>query len=105
MLTIDVTSVPKSKTRYRLHLPDGRELGVVRSPFHDGARLLLAAGFPPSLPFQTTVADRAMISIKGTIGEAAKWMVAEWDLKGLHYRTFDPQPVSVSWRPRQRIAA
>jgi hypothetical protein len=91
MLTITVRSPSKSRTRptYHLNVGDGF-LGVTSAPFHGGARLLLDAGYGPDTPFQTTVADSPMPSLRGVIGKAAKLTVNDEDVGGLVVRRYRP---------------
>jgi hypothetical protein len=91
MLTITVRSHSKSRTRPTYHLSVGDQfLGVTSAPFHGGARLLLEAGYSPDTPFQTTVADSTMPSLRGVIGKAAKLAVVEADKDGLLVRKYQP---------------
>lgn len=55
---------------------DGRELVRSRQPFFDAARVLLGEGVPPETQLKARFGSGA-VSMRSTVGEAAKWTVVE----------------------------
>jgi hypothetical protein len=76
---------------------DGVRLtNATRQPFYDGARALLAAGVAPDTHLTASHAGASTVALQSTVGEAAKWSVAERDSGGLKRIPYVPYRPNVT---------
>jgi hypothetical protein len=61
-----------------------------RQPFFDGARALLALGYPPETAIQSRHQGSEVVAMRSTVGEAAKWTIKERDRGGLRKERWQP---------------
>jgi hypothetical protein len=61
-----------------------------RQPLLDGARALLAQGYPAETIVTTRHAGSATIAMRSTVGEAARWTIKERDRGGLSKERWQP---------------
>jgi hypothetical protein len=73
----------------------GRRLCRSRQPFLDGARALLAAGVAPETVLEARHRGSAIVALRSTVGEAARWTIEESDRDGLRRRLWRPRPSEV----------
>ena len=87
---------------YDIHLgaPDGEHLGTSRTPFYDGARLLLFRGITGR--FEMGDAELPYPRMVGDVERCAGLTVEEPDERGLQVRRWKPFP-GVRVRPQSAI--
>jgi len=67
----------------------GAWIGNFKLPFYAGARELLARGYAPECRLEMRHGN-GVVGMRGTIGEAARWTIAETAANG---------PRAVKWQP------
>lgn len=86
--------VPGRPSYYRTTDAAGRVVvQASRQPLLDAARALAAPGVPPETIVTASHRGAAIVAIRTSIGEAAKWRIEESDRGGLKrrpWRPFDP---------------
>ena len=98
MITLTIGTSPRYRTRqapvYRVTVPDGQLLGNFSQPLYEGARALLALGYPPDQLMTTRWAGKNYDNFQPRpIGLLAKWTVTEGDRMQL--RRWAPYPVDM----------
>ena len=71
---------------------DGERIVRSRQPLYDGARALQARGHDPDEMIEARHEGSAIVAMRSTIGEAARWSVTESDKGGIRripYQPFD----------------
>ena len=67
-----------------------------RQPFYDGARALAAAGYAPETQLDARHQGSDIVAMRSSLGEAARWTVAERDRNGLRRELWRPSPMGDS---------
>ncbi|MCB5177577.1 hypothetical protein [Microvirga lenta] len=87
-MTINITVQPIGDGHFRAYLGD-RPLGRATStPFFSAARALLSDGVSPDTVLTMTHEGSSIVSLRSTVGEAAKLTVTEEDKKGLRIKKY-----------------
>ena len=89
---IEIVVKAKGRGRYQGYVdgePIGRSSG---QPFYHGARALIAMGTDPEIPLQMRHENSQTISMRSTVGRAAKLMVQEDKNRGPTVRAWRPAP-------------
>lgn len=81
-LELELVPVPSRPSFYAAML-GGRLLCRSRMPLLDAARVLLAEGITPETELAARHVGRAIVAMRSTVGEAAKWTIRERDRGGL----------------------
>jgi hypothetical protein len=76
--------------RYVALLDDEKITKPTRQPFFDAARTLLGRGWNPDTVLEASHEGSAIVAMRSTIGEAAKWTITEADRGGLQKRLWHP---------------
>jgi hypothetical protein len=95
---IELVLVPAGIGRYVATLDGKSIVRPTRQPFLDAARVLLALGHDPATLIEASHRGSAIVAMRSTIGEAAKWTVEESDRGGLRKKLWQPHPMAVSRR-------
>ena len=96
-ILLELVPVREKSANYDDVLPDGRVLVRSRQPLFDGARRLLAEGVAPDTALTTRRRGSPIIAMRSTVGEAAKWTVAERNRGGLHKERWQPYDAGSSF--------
>ena len=92
MIEIVFASAADKPGTYHPMLGERKLTKATRQPFFDGARALLAMGMDPGLPLAGRHEWSAIVALRSTIGEAARWAISESDRGGLRKRLWKPFP-------------
>jgi hypothetical protein len=79
---------------YHARLEDGRELGILKTPFLSAARVLLSEGVSPLEPLTMTHAGSDMVCLRSTVGVAAALSLEESPTRGFRLYAYKPSPFS-----------
>ena len=88
-MEIIITPVTNRPGIYQAHY-DETLLCTSRLPFFDGARLLLSQGYPADTALSLRHSRKDFVSLRSTIGEAAKLTVIENERVGPRITKFRP---------------
>ena len=92
MHTVTVTVAPiTSRPGYYTARADGRLLCRSRQPFLDGARRLLASGFPADTVIVMKCAGSVIEALRSTIGRAAAHTVSEEAYRPPRFKRWKPR--------------
>ncbi len=90
-ITIEVSTIAGKPGWYRTTL-DGQTVATSRVPFYASARALMAAGHPANARLEMRWTGKALVSLSGVLGRAAKLTVTERDGGGLRVEKYRPGP-------------
>ena len=77
--------------RFHVALASGVPLPrSTRQPLFDGARALLKLGHDPERLIEVSHLGSAIVAMRATVGEAARWLIEEPDRGGLRKRLWKP---------------
>jgi len=99
-----INPVPGKPGIYQAHYDDTL-LCTSRIPFFDGARALIKLGHSPCSPLTLCHAGKDYVSIRSSIGEAAKYTVIENGKTGPRLRKYEPNTFLKSKQDLARQAA
>ena len=91
---LELALVPVGQGKFRALLGDLSITRPTRQPLFDGARSMLALGYPATTVVR--VRHKGTIAMSGEVGELARWSVEERDRGGLR---------KVLWKPRENAVS
>jgi hypothetical protein len=90
-IVVSTHSLTSRGYRYAARL-NGRLLCISRTPFLSAARVLLDEGVDPETVLTSTREGSDTVSLRSTLGEAAKWTVLENERHGPKRVRYSPPP-------------
>lgn len=89
-MSINITIYPKGRGRFTAYLGERPLCKATPTPFYSVARVLLDEGVSPDTVLTMKHKGSSIVSMRYTLGEAARLTVTEEDKKGLRVRTYHP---------------
>ena len=104
-MPIEITITPTNRHRHHYDAYIGSTLLCTsRIPFFDGARVLLSKGYDPNTPLTMRHQGSALVSLRSTIGSAAKLTVVENGRDGPVFGAYEPYPLKEK-RKAEKLSA
>lgn len=89
-MSINITACPLGDGRFFAYLGNRPPCKATSTPFYSAARVLLDEGVSPDTVLTMRHEGSSIVSMRSTIGEAARLTVTEEDKKGLRVRKYRP---------------
>jgi hypothetical protein len=83
---IDLVLAPAGAGKFRAMVGSAAITRPTRQPLLDGARALLALGYAPETRIAARHAGSTIVTVRSTVGEAARWTIEDADRGGLRNR-------------------
>lgn len=89
-MSINITAYPLGDGRFFAYLGNRPLCKASSTPFYSAARALLDEGVSPDTVLTMRHDGSSIVSLRSTVGQAAKLTVVEEDKKGLRVRKYRP---------------